>query len=347
MYAALSATWQLGYRPALDGLRGIAILLVIVHHVGVPGFAQTGYLGVTLFFVLSGFLITTLLEQERQQTGTVSLMAFYRRRAARLLPALFGFTIAVVTFLLVSGRSGEILGGAVPTLLYFADVARAGQAEMGLFDHSWSLAIEEQFYLVWPLLYVAVLWRSRRVAIAVLIALAVGSALWRLSLMDGSLFHVAFAPDTRADALLLGCALGLVATSRFGPPKVPGWLAVGAFLSVMILSMSASWRGILDALPLLTIASLGIIAWASVAPARLLTWGPFVQVGIISYGLYLWHVPILREGRRLVAGLPQALQIELLVAASIAVAAVSHRWIELPFMRRVHPSGDRHRRAAS
>jgi peptidoglycan/LPS O-acetylase OafA/YrhL len=275
------------------------------------------------------------------------LFAFYRRRAARLLPALFTFTAAVVTFLIVSGRASEIVGGAAPTLLYVADVARAGQAEMGLFDHTWSLAIEEQFYLVWPLLYVMVLWRSRQLAIAVLIALAVGSAVWRLNLMDGSLFRVAFAPDTRADALLLGCALGLVATSCVGPPRVPGWLAVGAFLSVVALSMSASWRGVLEALPLMTIASLGIIAWASVARARLLTWGPFVQVGIISYGLYLWHVPILREGRGLVAGLPEVVQIELLIAASIAVAAVSHRWVERPFMSAGAHASEALRRQAS
>jgi peptidoglycan/LPS O-acetylase OafA/YrhL len=218
-HAARAPGWRPGYRPALDGLRAVAVLLVILNHAGVPGFAHwAGQAGVSIFFVISGYLITGLLVARRER-----LVTFWRRRALRLLPAL-GFLLLVITPLsLLLGRHSA-WGDALVGALYVGNWERALGGGMGDLSHLWSLAIEEQFYLVWPLALLFLRPRARW-----LVALAVGLALLRpLVTPDMAIFGT----FGRADALLLG---GAVAFSGVRFPSWSAWagLALVVFIGVL------------------------------------------------------------------------------------------------------------------
>ena len=196
-------------RPVLDGLRALAILGVIVAHADVPFMLSAGGIGVTLFFVLSGFLITRLLVEERERIGRIDLRAFYARRLRRLVPPLVAF-LAVVTALLVA--RGEPLWGVLSTLTFTTDVASLLRVPVHLVGHTWSLSLEEQFYVVWPVVLIAV---GRRHTRWLVTALSVGAVLvagnrMLLDLRGVSLVRSFYSPDTRSDALLVGCILALV-----------------------------------------------------------------------------------------------------------------------------------------
>src|SRR5436305_8467288 len=197
---------KLGHVPALDGLRGIAIAIVVGYHAF--GFPLGGWLGVDLFFVLSGFLITTLLLEEQAATGTVRLRAFYARRARRLLPALAVLLAAYVAISAVRGVDGLAVvarWGFYTGNVYEAFVPGASLHLVGL-NHLWSLAQEEQFYLLWPAALLLAL-KARRPAV-VLGTIALALMIYRLALADGgaSDARIYFAPDTNVDGLLLGAA---------------------------------------------------------------------------------------------------------------------------------------------
>jgi peptidoglycan/LPS O-acetylase OafA/YrhL len=218
-HATRAPGWRPGYRPALDGLRAVAVLLVILNHAGVPGFAHwAGQAGVSIFFVISGYLITGLLVARRER-----LVTFWRRRALRLLPAL-GFLLLVITPLsLLLGRHSA-WADALVGALYVGNWERALGGGMGDLSHLWSLAIEEQFYLVWPLALLFLRPRARW-----LVALAVGLALLRpLVTPDMAIFGT----FGRADALLLG---GAVALSGVRFPSWSAWagLALVVFIGVL------------------------------------------------------------------------------------------------------------------
>ncbi|MCM3926303.1 acyltransferase, partial [Frankia sp. AiPs1] len=204
-----------GRNPALDGVRALAVLCVLVFHMdSLPG----GYLGVDVFFVLSGFLITGQLLAERDRTGGVSLGRFYLRRAYRLLPAfwvlaLVGLTAVVLLGIGTAGERSEFLDSLAASALYvnnYFQVVRQSTGA-GWLGHTWSLSLEEQFYLLWPLVLVALCrwpWVARRLPV-VLLGGAAGVALWRNALVTSGApgTRTYFALDTRADALLVGCAL--------------------------------------------------------------------------------------------------------------------------------------------
>lgn len=213
--------FRLGYRPALDGLRGIAILAVLTFHS--RGFYLAGgFIGVDLFFALSGFRITTLLVQEWSQYGRVNFKAFYARRAIRLLPAMFGILAAFWAVSLVfhsqfATSPALMTKVTVVTLAYVPNWFLAfGASWPRRFVHVWSLAIEEQFYLVWPAILVACLATRRPLRTAVLVALGLAGAvtLWRIYLtLEGAKFpRRYFATDTRSDGILVGCALSLLSS---------------------------------------------------------------------------------------------------------------------------------------
>ena len=215
-----AATFSLGYRPALDGLRGIAILAVLAihtHHIFGWPLLKGGNVGVDIFFVLSGFLITALLVQEWGETGTISLKSFYWRRALRLVPALLLLLVALyfLSDLLLSTVEANETRRAMPVaFVYASDLALAFfNIRLGALQHTWSLAIEEHFYLIWPLVLVAGLklgiGKKRLVMITLLLALA--SALQRAVLhqVGASPVRTYYGFDTRADGLLIGCAMGL------------------------------------------------------------------------------------------------------------------------------------------
>ena len=303
------------YTPALDGLRGLAILGVLLFHTGhLPG----GFLGVDLFFALSGYLITDLLLRETDATGTVSLVAFWGRRVRRLLPALAA-VLAAVTVLVWALAPPDLVrttladGPWVPANLVnwhlLAESAsywdRFGPGRV--FEHLWSIAVEEQFYLVWPvvLLLVARLRRRVHVRVAVIAILASAASLaLMITLADpADPTRVYTGTDTRAFSLLLGA---LVATRpvRAALARV-GTRAAGAVLAVAAAGLGVTWlfadgttarwlyHGGLFGYALAAALLIGLCAQAPDTPvARALAWRPLRHLGLVSYSLYLWHWPV-------------------------------------------------------
>ncbi len=306
---------RLGYRPALDGLRGVAILLVVGKHAF--DWPKEGGLGVDLFFVLSGFLITSLLLEEQSRRGRVSLRQFYRRRALRLFPALFAMLLAYLAVKAVEGDLATALQPVAIAVGYAANLVLANGSSMpASLNHLWSLAQEEQFYLLWPpILLIAIRYRARwlaKLTIAAIVIVAFERA--RLAGGGASLDRVYFAPDTHAEPLLVGSLFGI-----WQAGGLPMLLAAG-LAAIVVLSAARDETGI----------------------ARLLRARPLVSLGRISYGLYLWHVPLLAAfGAAALAG--GALRSLTAVAVSIAIAVVSYHYVERPFLRRKYgpvPSND-------
>jgi peptidoglycan/LPS O-acetylase OafA/YrhL len=299
--------FRIGYRPALDGLRAIAILMVVFFH---DRKLSGGFLGVDVFFALSGFLITSLLMEEHTCTGTIGLARFYARRALRLAPALVAFVGSVFAFthwiradladwLSVRWALGALLYVTNVTAAYFHDYPQ------GPVSICWSLGLEEQFYLLWPLTLHTMLRRAApRVAIvAVLMAGLVSPAVLREWLVargpgdPGLWLRVYFAPDTRADALLVGCLGALV--SGWWPRAFESWKvwSVAVAGSAAMLALLASTQHILSFVTRPALFSVSALACAGlVLGAMWLPWlgrplsaPPLVLIGRLSYSLYLWH----------------------------------------------------------
>jgi len=279
------------HRPELDGLRGIAILLVLGSHMEVPGFADgAGSAGVTLFFVLSGFLITSLLLAEKTRTGRVDLKAFYIRRALRLFPVLAA-TLVVVAFLAVTGlMPAEAQEGVdyrvalLGVVFYVANWVAVAGWSIGMLGHCWSLAVEEQFYILWPTLMLLGLRLGRQWLAVILLVLVFLDTPYRLLLdLNGGFMHTFVGTDSRGDALLLGCVLAILETRWH---TAVGWLG---FAGIGVLALT--WPGDpgLGA-QILFIPAAAIASTLAVAgcPA-VLAWRPLAFIGKISYGLYLWH----------------------------------------------------------
>lgn len=221
---AVPAPFELGYRRGLDGLRGVSILAVVADHARLLP-ARAGFLGVDVFFVLSGFLITSLLLEEWQQARRISLKKFYLRRTLRLLPALFAALVLIdaYTWIFVSPAYGAMSARDALTALFYSsnwvhimDVQRPG-----IFAHTWSLSIEEQFYLIWPL---ALIWLLRRTSsrLSLLRWIVLGiflSEMTRIALTATytEWLRMYCGTDTRADALLIGCAISVVLSSGLLP----------------------------------------------------------------------------------------------------------------------------------
>ena len=318
---------RLGYMPALDGLRGVAIALVIANHVGWLG---GGFLGVDVFFVLSGFLITTVLLEEWGRERSVSLSAFYVRRARRLLPAVFALLAVLGAVAVASASAGgsvePIVTSVAATLFYTANIWRAmGHELIGPLTPMWSLAQEEQFYLLWPPLLALLLRRGvslRRVATGLVLA-AVAVMLWRAHL--GPDARTFFSPDTRSDPLLIGC---LLAVCRHHLPRIPVSAAAVAVATLTVdVAFASVSGGLANAFgyPLAGISTAVLIAAAlqSSPVTRLLQFRPLVLLGVISYGLYVWQGFVFA----ILGGLPG-------IAVALLVAVVSYRFIEQPFRRR-------------
>ena len=355
---------ELPHIPALDGARGAGVLGVLFFHAGhLPG----GWLGVDLFFVLSGFLITSLLLAEHQQSGRVSILAFWARRARRLIPALFLFLLGVAVYTVVLALPeglDRIRGDGLATLFYAANwyAIYAGHEYWDLFlvpsplDHTWSLAIEEQLYLFWPPLLLLLLWLSRgSLRFLAIAAAGLGglSALWMAWLYDPAegTARVYFGTDTRASATLLGAALAALLREPVRRwPEVSTPLGdVAAFAGALVLALTWTtldgndprvYRGGLFALAL---AATAVIAGAVLAPrglaARLLSNTPLRLLGVVSYGLYLWHWPIFLALTPERVGLDGFALTGVRIAASLAVATLSYRLLERPIRRGALPRG--------
>jgi peptidoglycan/LPS O-acetylase OafA/YrhL len=357
---------RLGYRPALDGLRGVAIALVVSFHAF--GWPAEGTLGVDLFFVLSGFLITTLLLEEHDATQTIDVWKFYARRVRRLMPALGVMLAPFVLLALGAAVTGSLqlrtLVGLGAALTYTSNIVAAADpsAVPAALIHLWSLAAEEQFYILWPIILLALLRRGgTRLVVGALTLLLVLAIAYRLRLVVGgaSIERLYYAPDTHADSLIVGCAFGCCFVRGWLPTRLIASAQTRTVLGTAMLGLIAAAALLVDRLPAripyealliptaFAVAS-GILIVTSVAGASAvsscLCVRPLVSLGRISYSLYLWHLPLLvafagverQFGLRTVAA----------VVSAIGVAAASRRFVELPLLR-PRPSAERMRRAAA
>jgi peptidoglycan/LPS O-acetylase OafA/YrhL len=336
----------------------MAVAGVLLFH---GGHLTGGYLGVDLFFVLSGFLITSLLLVEGRDTEHIALGSFWARRARRLLPALGGLIVGVAVYCLVFAQPSElsrIRGDAFATVAYVANwhSIATGTDYWALFqtpsplEHTWSLAIEEQFYLIWPLVFVGLLaWWKRRAPQAVLVVALVGAAastvLMVLLYDPANASRVYYGTDTRATGILLGGALAALLAIR-GPVLTRAGriaLEVAGWIGVLVLALAwTRLEGQSDTLYRGGFLVCGLAAIAVIAtvmhPHRLLlgralSLRPLCLLGIVSYGLYLWHWPVdlvLDADRTGIDGWPLFF---VQTAVAIGIAAVSYRLLERPIRR--------------
>jgi len=345
------------YWPSLDGVRAVAVAAVIAFHLGYfPG----GWVGVDLFFVLSGFLITSLLLDERARSGTVRLRAFWARRAKRLLPALVVVTLLLTLYAWLGGAAvvpAQLRSPAIATLFYFANWQQigAGNSYFAHFQapnplqHTWSLSIEEQYYILWPLvvLGLALVFRRRWRGVLPVVSgvLVAGSVLW----MGWAAHHLGvnrayLGTDSRAWELLLGGLGAMVVRHVVSRPETPrrAWsvgaavAAVGAGVGIAAAGGPPAWiwSGGLFAIAL---CALVVIAACVVAPrgpvARALAFGPLRLVGLISYSLYLWHWPVIVLLTPATTGRTGAVLLSMRVGAMVAGASASYVLVERPLRR--------------
>jgi peptidoglycan/LPS O-acetylase OafA/YrhL len=321
MSASSGDRTTLAYRPELDGIRAVAILLVLAQHINLPQSTLAGLVGVNLFFVLSGYLITSLLIREQDATGRIDLRAFYERRIRRLIPALVAVLIATGVLMALLGQLWEYIPQAVVSFFYISDVAKAIHFDLGYVGHTWSLALEEQFYLLWPAL---VIFAPRRYLAPLAIAGIVGAVVLQFLLVPADvLAH--FRPDVRADAVLWGCLIALVPALT----RVPRWLAAAGLVGVVVISFTPfPWP---HAIAVSSVLSTVVVAGAATL-APMLSWRPLVRIGQISYGMYLWHaIPVGLFNDQTLAG--NVFAMAAVVVMTISVSLASERWIEKPFRK--------------
>jgi peptidoglycan/LPS O-acetylase OafA/YrhL len=335
---------RLGRRPVLDGLRGVAVLLVISEHTGLIGH---GFIGVDVFFVLSGFLITTLLLEEAERRGAISLRGFYARRARRLLPplALLG-VLTLAVDLLAYRLTGWGIGLKLVSTAGFVNnwVAALnldhGQA-LGALNPTWSLAQEEQFYLLWPLALILLLrlgWGPRRL-LGVLVLL-IGALLLLAPPFVAGLpgFDAYFSPFDRGAELLLGCVGSLLWRYRIVEVHAGRRLTelvmlglLGAFLWLLLGADPASPRGVYLAAAALTLPALILLVEVpDTLVGRFVGARPLRAVGRISYCLYLIHLLLRNLLVHALGPLPAPEVFGLTLAVALPLAALSDRFIETP-----------------
>ena len=332
------------YVPGLDGLRAIAILLVIGVHIShrlFPG----GHIGVDIFFVLSGFLITGTLIADFQRSSSITVTRFYLRRAARLMPALLALVIIVTAFeMATSFRPVPIAQESLAAALYYMNFLRTVDPsfDAGYLGHTWSLAIEQQFYLIWPLI-ILLTYRfqfARRRTIVLTISGV--WALWAayLYLSGAPWRHYYFAFDARIFQILAGCSLAVLKDSRWLSRWRQAWpLAALIVLAATLwpdtgVSAWEGWRAFAA-----TFASAGLILEITSRQtgvlSRLMSTPALVYIGKISYSLYLWHYPVLLVVRDLIN--QQSCWYYPVIIGSMllatAMASLSYHLIETQFLK--------------
>ena len=341
------------YRPEIDGLRAIAVAAVILFHAGFALFGG-GFVGVDVFFVISGFLITSIIVEELK-TGHFSVLRFYERRARRILPALFTVMAACVPFayrLLSPDDLKDFAQSLAAICLFASNVLFWGesgyfdtQAELKPLLHTWSLAVEEQFYVVFPLLLLAA-WRlGRGVLLALIGAIAVASLFTSVDEVRNFPSAAFYLLPSRAWQLLVGALASLVA-DRWPPAtlrqpavrlanEAVGWGGMAMIvLALFLFDERASFPGLNAALPTLGTALVLLGASDRTSLGQMLAWRPLVGLGLISYSAYLWHQPLFAFTKHaLLADLPTDLAI-VLCAVTIVLACLSWRYVEQPFRDR-------------
>ena len=334
------------YIRSLDGLRCLAVVAVMAGHFSINHLYGTK-VGVLVFFVLSGYLITSILAAERERTGRISLRAFYMRRALRLFPALVVATLAYAVYALATSNT-EGLKDIPSALFYFENWKVVTGTSSPLYSHYWSLSVEEQFYVLWPIMMLLA-YRTggiRGVAIAASVGAAV--SIGEKVILAPSVSARTAGLDYAADGLLLGCALAAIIASGHRAavsgasrlllaPAIVGLLAattignVGRLASPDEISLFVRlWWPVAVISATIVVGALATgSAWGWLR--KLLELKPLVYLGTISYGMYLWHILFLVEEIR--SRLPRPVEFVFLYLATVAIATLSYRFIELPFLK--------------
>jgi peptidoglycan/LPS O-acetylase OafA/YrhL len=328
--------------PALDGLRMVAVLMVVVNHAGWLGVPAD--LGVNVFFVLSGFLITWLLIKEREQTGTISLRSFYLRRAFRLLPAYYAYL--AIAYLLYFSRHGGRTDFVLPSLLYYANYFNALHGHPATpISHTWSLAIEEQFYVLWPITFGWLARSGRRLAIRFLVVAIVAVVAWRsfLYLRIGvSPAYVYNAFDTRFDNLAVGCLAALLTQNERVLQGAQRWARHWSLplVTCALLYVSRHFGpgryhysvGFTVEAALIAVAMIQIMQLAATSAWKWLDHPAARFVGTISYPMYLYHGFATTAAMKVAGGRPGMMPLVAVVCA-IPLGALSYYIVEKPFLR--------------
>lgn len=339
--------------PGLDGLRMVAVMLVALFHFGFP--AVPGSHGVLAFFVLSGFLITWLLLKEQERFGSISLRQFYLRRVLRIFPAFYAFWLLLTGVLLVLDKP-IVWGQALSAFFYVNNYYQAIHGEINTYySHTWTLGIEEQFYLLWPLALRALGRQPRRIATALV---AVIGSIW----VYRAMLHVGVgvrpvyiyeAFDTRADHLAMGCLLAVVLRNGYLPQlwrrlcTPPMSILVFALLVTSIGLTYAFGEGYRNVVgfavdPLLVAVFIAqMISLREMPLWRWLNWRPVRYLGVLSYSIYLYQQVVVWVVREAFLAYPLPLQLGAALAAVILAAAASYHLVEQPFLRLKERIGNR------
>ncbi|WP_286901663.1 acyltransferase family protein [Thermocrispum sp.] len=336
-----------GFRPDVEGLRAVAVGSVLLYHAGLP-FVPGGFVGVDVFFVISGFLITGLLVKEAERSGRVSLAGFYARRVKRLLPAaaLVLAVTVLLTFLVIPRTRWTDIGGDIAAAaLYFVNWRLAANevdylaedSDVTPVQHFWSLAVEEQFYFVWPVLVVLAVVTARRLGSGLRRTMCAGLAVVALPSFAWSVYYTAadpqqayFVTTTRMWELAVGAAIALGAARLARLPRpvalVLGWAGLLTVVaSAVVLTTSTPWPGYHALLP--TLGTAAVIAAGPAAgpggPVALLGRPTWTWIGGISYSLYLWHWPLIVVAAEAFGGLTQA------EGLAVALVSILPAWLTL------------------
>jgi peptidoglycan/LPS O-acetylase OafA/YrhL len=353
----MSEETRMGYQPALDGLRALSVIAVILYHAGIqwiPG----GFIGVEVFFVVSGFLITSLMIDEQHVLGKVSLKQFWIRRARRLLPALFAMLIAslvAVTFF-AKDSAPDFRQDVLPALgyfsnwwqIYFVDTPYFAANSLPMLRHLWSLAVEEQWYVLWPIVFVFVLGNKRiprwisAVVIGLLAAAVMVGTAWAFTADNETRINFLYLSTiTRSSGLLLGAALACIwhpwkkAVVRFAKVRsgLADVLALGAFATLGYISAfihvadEQLYRGGLAAATVASAVIIAVVVRSGTSLVkRALSFPLLVEIGRRSYGLYLWHWPIfVIAGARL-----SSIRLAYALTATVIINEFVYQFIETP-----------------
>lgn len=343
--------------PGIDGLRGIAVFLVVAYHLDIRGF-DGGFIGVDVFFVLSGFLITSLMLAEYGRDEGVDLGAFWVRRARRLLPALFVLLagVSAIAWTLSSVSRSALRWDALTSLVYVQNwrfvatgqTYAAENTDPSLLGHLWSLSIEEQFYVIWPMLFVLLMkfggQRRRQNSIAILTIAAIGSAAMLAAGFDRfDPSAVYFATHTRAFEPLAGATLAFVLAPRQFKnqtlrlqPATAGLMTVASVAAIVFAVTQFSFRDVVYyrggavAVTIATLLLVVVLTNESSPASRLFTTSPLVLLGNVSYGLYLWHWPVIVWLDSDRTGIDGTSLLLIQIAVFSAITALSYRFVEQP-----------------
>jgi peptidoglycan/LPS O-acetylase OafA/YrhL len=321
--------------PQIDGLRCLAILLVLFAHLNI---LAGGAIGVDVFFVISGYLITGILLRESELRGSFSIRYFYVRRCLRIMPAFALMLLVYAVAISFAHHSTTQYWSILYAATYTMNWARVAGLPSGLIGHTWTLSVEEQFYLVWPLMLANILSLERKWRPLVVFVLIFVSFAWRSWLIfmhgESAFDHVFFGSDTRAMEIFTGCLLAFVWNKRVSDWLLALWLVPASAILFLAFSGTPSWLVYFDS----SIISLST-AWLIVVVqsgkgflSALLGMAPLVWVGRLSYSLYLWHFLVILVLVTRLSIRPAARDV-VIICLSFLLAAVSYYFIERPALR--------------